>query len=220
MRRLLTLCLVGVAGCGAKYYYEPAEQATARVAGYPAARYAEPPERPTGDVRVATFGIVDVDVGAEDRVPSLHVRLVVSKEGGTAPWTLDTREIRVHLANRAPITPSFTSSSADGLPSIQVAPGQKLTVDAFFPLPADLRRARDLPHFDVSWVIETEARRIAERTPFERIRIEPYPEPGFYYGRYGYGYGPGFAPYWWYDPVYAYPVPIRHPPRIYRIHRP
>jgi hypothetical protein len=210
MRRLLILCILGLSACGPEYYYQPAEQATASVLGRPAARYEVPPEEPHGDVRVATFGVTGVDVGDEETVPSLHVRLIVSNDSGAAPWLLDTRDIRAQFAGRPPLSPAFVNASGEGLPVLQIPPGQSRTVDLFFPLPEDLRGARDIPEFDVLWSVQTEERRVAERTPFERMRVEPQTTV-----MYGYGYG--WAPYWWYDPFYPRVIVIQQPgpPRYY-----
>ncbi|WP_437600706.1 hypothetical protein WMF28_03945 [Sorangium sp. So ce590] len=65
MRRLLTLSLLGMAACASqqRFYHQPEEQASARIAGRPAARYTIPPEQPRGDVRVATFGVPEIELG-------------------------------------------------------------------------------------------------------------------------------------------------------------
>jgi hypothetical protein len=206
MRTLLILCILGLAACGPEYYYQPAEQATATVLGRPAARYGIPPEQPRGDARVATFGVTNVDVGGDETVPSLHVRLIVSNDAGTAAWTLDTRDVRAQFAGRPPQAPTFVNASAEGLPLLPIPPGQSRTIDLFFPLPDDLRGAKDIPQFDVLWSVQTEDRRVAERTPFDRMVVEPAAVDAVVYG-----YGYGWAPYWWYDPFY---------PRVIVIHRP
>lgn len=202
MRRLMTLSLLGLAACASQYYYQPAEQATATVTGYPAARYGVPPEQPRGDVRVATLGIARIDMGGEEGVPSLHVRMVVSNDNGVGPWALDTREVLVQIAGMRPLAPAFVNASAAELPVVQIAPGERRTVDLFYPLPDEMSKASHLPALDVVWRVQTEAREVAERTPFERIRIEPTYDAALVYG-----YGFGVTPYWWYDPFYAYPYP-------------
>jgi hypothetical protein len=53
--------------------------------GYPAARYEVPPERPAGDVVVASFGLTEVRGEGEHEADVLHVRILVSNDAGLAP---------------------------------------------------------------------------------------------------------------------------------------
>ena len=204
MRRLLLLCVLGCAGCASQqYYYQPTEQATATLEGRPAARYGIPPESPRGDVLVTTFGVASLDLGGDEPLPVLHVRLVVANNGGEAPWTVDTREIRAELRGLQPVGPAFISASVRDLPTVQIPSGEKRTLDLYFPLPDPLRSDRQVPQFDVLWRVATDTRDVAERTPFERIRVEPAWE-----SHVGYGVGIGVvSPWWWYDPLYSYPHP-------------
>jgi hypothetical protein len=200
MRRLLILCLLGTAACASQqYYYRPEEQASARLAGHPAARYTIPPEQPRGDVRVATFGVTELETDTGERLPALHVRLVASNDSGERTWTLDTRDLHVQLEGRPPQRAAFVNATVVDLPVLKLPPGQSRTVDAYFPLPDDLQGARDIPQFDVMWSVQTDDRRVAERTPFERMRVEPDVRATV-------AYGYGVAPYWWYDPV-LHPFP-------------
>ena len=47
-------------GC-AEYYYQPAVNATAMASGHPAAFYQIPSGHPTGTVRLATFGLKELE---------------------------------------------------------------------------------------------------------------------------------------------------------------
>ena len=57
-----------------------------------------------------------------------------------------------------------------------------------------------MPQFDFAWNVQTAARPIAERTAFDRVRVEPVYASGYPY--YGYGY----RPYGYYDPFW-HPYP-------------
>jgi hypothetical protein len=212
MRRLLTLSLLGMAACASqqRFYYQPEEQASARIAGRPAARYTIPPEQPRGDVRVATFGVTEIELGRGEPIPALHVRLIASNDAGERTWTLDTRDIRVQLAGRPPRGAAFVNADVVGLPVLEIPPGQSRTVDVYMPLPDDLEGAGDIPQFDVLWSVRTDERRVVERTPFERIRIEPDVRATV-------AFGVGVAPYGWHDPqLYPY---LRPYPRAIVIRR-
>ncbi|HVK64196.1 MAG TPA: hypothetical protein VM694_06975 [Polyangium sp.] len=219
MRRLLLALALAVTGCGGSYYYQPAEQANATVSGYPAARYDIPPGTGQGDVRVSSFGVTDVRLSEdEEPVRALHVRFVVANEDGAAPWTVDTRDLRVQFADMAGETaPVLANATQASMPVVVIPRGESTTIDAYFPLPESLRGARDLPQFDIVWRVHTDDRVVTQRTPFERRSIEPPPSTVTY--GFGYGWGGGAYPYWWYDPFF-YPRSVVVPrgpaqPRVY-----
>ena len=216
MNRLLlvSIATLTAAACAPSYVYLPEENATATVAGRAAARYAIPPEAPQGDVRVASFGVAKVTPqGSSESYNALHVRMVVSNESKT-PWKLDTRDQLISIANEGESRPIYASADRDGLPVIEIAPQDKRTVDLFYPLPADMQSAKRIPDFDVIWKVDTGTRPIAERTPFQRLEVEPQLAAA---GSYSYDYS--WGPYIWYDPFYP-TLTFVHPyipPRIYTI---
>ncbi|EYF08142.1 Hypothetical protein CAP_5902 [Chondromyces apiculatus DSM 436] len=189
-----------IAGCSPSYVYLPTEQLTAVVGGQPAARYAIPPEAPTGDVRVHSYGVVELDVagedGDEDEISALHVELWVSHDAGTRPWTLDTSAVRVELRREDGARPTALAAGSTHLPVVEIPTGEQRFVEMMFPLPEDVEDADALPAFDVLWQVKTETRVIAERTPFERIRVQTPPAGPAWSYSYGYGHG------WWYDPFW------------------
>src|SRR5262245_45968948 len=83
-------------GCSSadKFLYSPSEQASATVDGYPAARYAIPPERPVGTVLVASPGVVDMKFDGNVKTRMLSVRMIVANNQDDAVWKIDTREVR------------------------------------------------------------------------------------------------------------------------------
>lgn len=207
--------VVAVAGCAERsFVYRPVEQATATMDGQAAARYLVPPEAPRGDVRIGSFGVMDVapqDEAAE--VTALHVRMVVSNDSDTGPWSIDTRSLRAELRGVGDAGVPMVNAEAEALPMVEVPPGQQRTINLFYPLPEGLADAEDVPAFDLVWQVQTASRLVTERTPFERMEIEPRPAP-----RYGYyGYGPGwYGPYWWYDPWFYPPGVVVRPGFVVR----
>jgi hypothetical protein len=216
MRTPLLLCLLatGLAatGCAAdRYYYQPAEQATAISGGHPAAQYSIPPGRQGGDVRVTSFGVAKLELERGKRVKTLHVRLDIANENGREPWALDTRYVQVQFEGRREATPAYAHADDASLPVVQIPPGQSRTIDLYYPLPAQIKGEGQIPRFDVVWRVQTDEELVAERTPFERREIVQ-PAPTVYYG-----FGMGAYPYGWYDPWYPRGVIIQRTqrPRVY-----
>src|SRR5690349_14281864 len=106
-------CAVALAAMGcatADYIYAPTQQATASEGGRPAARYPIPPERPTGDVLLTSYGVSEVQPnpgGPKSRV--LLVRMVVVNNSDEAPFTIDTREQFALVAGPARTPPQFVN---------------------------------------------------------------------------------------------------------------
>lgn len=211
---LCSLAALALAACAPSYVYLPEENATASIAGRAAARYAIPPERPQGDVRVASFGVsVVTPVNGTGAFNALHVRMVVSNESHQ-PWTLDTRNQLISIAHEGTSRPIYSNVDRGSQPLVTIAPGDKRTIDLFYPLPADMQGAKRIPTFDVLWKVHTGARVIAERTPFQRLEVAPeLAAAGPYFFDYSWG------PYLWYDPLYP-TVTFVHPyipPRVFTV---
>jgi len=194
-KRFLPLLLA--LGCAPQYSYVPTTNATATVHGRVAADYPIPPSAPQGDVRIASYGMTDVSPrnAPGQLVRALHLRVVLADNGAT-PWAFDTREQRVQIGGSDVLVPAFASANAGGAPPlVTVAPNGKRVVDLFFLLPADLQHAEAIPEFDALWRLNAGAAGVvAERTPFERLAIEP-DEGGYDDWDYGGNYSWG-DPYW------------------------
>jgi hypothetical protein len=199
---LFAFAAVMLGGCAEnRYLYRPAQQATAQVSGLPAARYAIPAERPQGEVLVVSSGVTEIK---PDNVTqrALFARVIVSNNSDETVWRLDTRlQAAVMGGNR--VAPTYVNTFGQPLPVVEIPKGEKRTIDFYFPVPAGTETNGDLPQFDLSWNVETGTRPIAERTSFDRYRVEPVYSGG-YYG-YGYGYGYPYYPYRWgyYDPFWG-----------------
>jgi hypothetical protein len=203
MRALVLIAsALGMAACEQAYVYTPAENATASIKGNPAAYYDIPPAAPEGDVRLATFGFTDLapQNAPDQKLRSVQLRMVVSNNGQT-PWTFDARQQYIDIQGAGKTMPLFVTSNEgqQGLPTITIPPASSRTIDLFFPLPGAMQSASKIPEFDALWTVQTGQGPVTERTPFDRLRVEPYYYP--YYGAY---YGPdwGFyagwpGPYWY-----------------------
>jgi hypothetical protein len=192
--------VAGVLGCGSSYVYTPAEHATAGMLGRPAAFYPLPTQNPQGDVRVASFGISKLKgANMPKDARALHVRMVVSNESART-WSIDTSEQVAQLHSGRMLRPTFVQSNVAGVPSLQIQPNGKVTLDLFYLLPVEEAKASQIPSFDVLWRVNTGGDHVvAQRTPFERLRIEPVYASAVGY----YGYGLGWGPYGWYDPFWG-----------------
>ncbi|HEY1958774.1 MAG TPA: hypothetical protein VGH28_24335 [Polyangiaceae bacterium] len=217
---------LALVACQPNYAYLPVTNATI-IRGNVAAEYPIPADIPHGDVRVASYGIVDVGPrhpkNPADRLRALHLRFTV-ENSGDRDWTFDTSQQRITLAGYGTNTPGWASASAGGAPPLVHIPAmQKRTVDLFFPLPAALQRAKELPAFDVVWHLQAYDKLVSHRTPFERVVIQP---PSDYYGPYDYGNDYWWGPPYWSNPAYggeAFVGGVTVPRRFYgapvQIHR-
>jgi hypothetical protein len=190
----LSVMTAALGACEPEYVYQPTVATTSAVAGRVASYYAIPPEAPRGSVQLATFGLVAIHPhgrpeGSELR--AVHVRMVVSNNSPAA-WTVDTREQLLSRPRTGTTPPAYAMSDGGQGPLITVPPLGKRTIDLFYPLPADVADAERLPAFDTVWQVQTNARVVAERTPFERLEVVPR----YAYDGYGYDWGPGYNYYW------------------------
>jgi hypothetical protein len=117
-------------------------------------------------------------------------------DSSASPWSFDIREQRVELGDHEVLAPAFASANPGTPPPIvTVDRNGKRIVDLFFLLPANLQHADAIPEFDAMWRVNAGAAGvIAERTPFERLTVEP-DEGGYADWDYGGGYYWG-GPYW------------------------
>ncbi|HZS36118.1 MAG TPA: hypothetical protein VFF06_04800 [Polyangia bacterium] len=186
------------AGCSSGYIYKPATNATSQLRGRPAADYPIPPSAPVGDVRLASFGISKItpkQAPVAEPLKAMHVRLEIANNSDQ-PWQLDTRDQRAELRSGVQLAPAFARSDGGELPLVRVDPNARRTVDLFFPLPAGEQKASKLPEFDVIWRLQAGPQAIAQRTPFERLYVEPV-----YASAYSWYYP--WGPVGWYDPLWG-----------------
>lgn len=200
MRRVAVLLATGgFLACSPQYTYVPLTSATSSIDGQLASDYPIPPQAPQGDVRIASFGMTNITAPATplEKIRAVHLRMIVANNSDAA-WQVDTREQRLDLSGYGPSVPAFASASPGSPPPvITVPPAGKRTVDLFFPLPPNEQHASAVPSFDALWQVKTGTEVVTERTPFERLRVEPAPSYYDYGGDYWWG------PPYWYNPDYV-----------------
>jgi hypothetical protein len=221
--RMLVIALA-LAACEPDYAYVPITNATV-VAGRIAADYRVPRAAPRGDVRLASYGMVDLGSPNDeaDRIRAFHLRVTLIDDSDR-PWTMDTRDQRLDLDGWGTSVAAFASASAGSSPPIvTVPPKGKRVVDLFFPLPAPLQHAKQLPRFDAIWRVRADPEDVIERTSFERIMVQP---PDTYDSLYDYGNDYYWGPPYWYDPRYrdasfrgAADIPTRYVGQPLYVHR-
>src|SRR6185312_15998970 len=131
--------VLALAACQPDYAYLPVTNATV-VRGKVAASYPIPADMPHGDVRVASYGIVDVGPrhpkNPADELRALHLRFTIDNNGDRS-WTFDTSQQRIALTGYGLSAPAWVSASGGAAaPVVQVPAMQTRTVDLFFPLRA------------------------------------------------------------------------------------
>jgi len=95
-----------IAGCETTYAYVPVANAVTTTAGEVVADYPLPPEAPRGNLRIASYGIAEVDDPntPDEHLKALHLRMIVTDNDDKA-WSLDTREQRIDLDGRGGVLP-------------------------------------------------------------------------------------------------------------------
>jgi hypothetical protein len=192
------LVAVCAAGCEPSYYYSP-ENATVVRGGAPAQVVRIPPEVPQGDVEIASTGIVTMHPPDQPEIRALHVRMIVDNEGDNLPWTVDTREQLLEIANVGQSHPMFARADVHAMPSLSVGRRERRALDLYYPVPHGVTGNSQLPAFDFLWQVNTGDRPVSGRAHVQRYeQVEPMYADMYWGGPYWGGWGP----YWWYDPFY------------------
>ena len=208
---LIPLLMCSVLGACAtdRYGFRPATMVASNESGFPASRHPIPQESPQGEVYITSFGTRDIAGPNDSRSQLIHVRLAVSNQSGTSPWTLDPQRQVLVSSGGTPQSPAFLEIDGKNPGDATVAPRQKKVFDLYYHAPSNIA---EVPAFDVQWQVSVDGRDVGDRTPFVR---EPYRDYGqatrsywavgiaspwwiSWYGAPWYGwYGPwGPGPYW------------------------
>jgi hypothetical protein len=195
----LPVVVIAIAGCGTHAASLPPSDGAATMHGRVEADYAipPPPAAPCGEARLASYGVAEIATSdrPEQRLRALHLRIVLANTGAT-PWTFDTREQRLDLVGHDPLHPALASANAGPPPPvITLRTGEKRVADLFFALPGALQSAAEIPEFDAVWRLNVGAQVVAQRTPFDRLIVEPDLD----YAGWDDDYGPDYywgGPFW------------------------
>jgi hypothetical protein len=206
---LVTAAAALLGACEGNYVYRPEAQPTARWSGGQAAQYQIPPEEPAGELQIASFGVSRVkpqagEVGDAQR--ALHVRMVATNDGA-APWTIDTRKQQIDIRGVGQTGPLWARVHGSVAPLVTVPARDRRIIDLYFPLPEDMQHASRIPQFDLLWRVDVAGRMVAERTPFERLRVERVYAVA---GPYEYGWATTWGPDFYYDPGVTLRFPNHH----------
>ena len=146
---------------------------------------------PHGTAAVSSYGLalVDPDPQPLDAQPimTMHVRAELV-DTGDAPWSVDVSTASLVLPDGPNVHALAVNADAPTLPYVAPAPGERLTVDFYFPTPASVYDDADLPAFAVDW--------LGMRTRFSRVpqTADVVIDASASHGR-----------VWWFDPGHAWP---------------
>jgi hypothetical protein len=206
MKLLWAMSLLFATACTSEYAYVPANTPTATVQGRVAATLSIPPEGPQGSVRVASYGMTDVEAQDQPEVSlhAIHLRVVLADDAPT-PWTFDTREQHVEIGGAPPLAVAFASANAGSQPPlVTVDSSARRVVDLFFLLPEDQQAAEEIPQFSVLSRVDTSVGPVVQRTPFKRVDVDEDEDESGYTE---WGYAPEYY-YWggpyWINPLFPY----------------
>jgi hypothetical protein len=179
---------LGAAGCASEnYHYVPADH---RASTSREAIYNEPPDSPTGTMRVQFAGIGDYQAQKDaPKIKALHLKLIASNHATSGNWNLNGSDAFVSFPDG-----SRTPLLAATPPTLEVAPGGLLGMDLYFALPDKMKSADEIPQFDFHWQAVAVNHQVSETTAFDRIRIPRYYATSApYWDSWGYyPYGPSY----------------------------
>jgi hypothetical protein len=171
--RIAVAALIVVSGCAStqSFVFRPTETPNLTSDNRAVARYVVPRVLPRGEIFVTSDGVVEKG-GEKDPTPTLHVRATLFNVAGESAWALDIREQLVTLPGGVQIPASRVETTVPGAPILAVAPGERVPMDLYFPLPESLQSATRIPAFDFIWQVTTDRKRAAGAVPFGRFDAE------------------------------------------------
>lgn len=170
-----------------------------------------------GTVRLESEGVEDIRAKeSEQKVPSLHLKMIVNNEKDAQPWMLDARNQQVSLQGGTTLTPTLVNTKGESLPMIEVEPGETQDIDLYYALPEKFKNATEIPGFTARWEVQTENRTVAEATPFDQISPNLGSRSVYPFGGSPFESPPTRRPQsigvesdWWLDPFTDLPFPWR-----------
>lgn len=153
-------------------------------------------------LQLASHGVAELTTDDGAVITTLHVRAVIASATRDLPWAVDASAARVELAC-GQIAPAFVNADVATLPIAILDPGERRTIDLYFPLP-DLPDRGGPVRFALTWPISAPAR-VVRNAWFERAGAAAQPRPSLV--------AAGSGRHWWFDPAYPWPA-YRHRPGI------
>jgi hypothetical protein len=133
---------------------------------------------PSGTMRVQWASIDDFKAAKDQpEVKVVHLRLIASNHSQNGDWTVDPSDFFVSFATGDQVRPVVTDPK-----TLTVRPGELSVMELFFPLPPSLKSSDDIREFDFHWNAQTADQKVAETTPFDRIKIVQYSDSPYYWG--------------------------------------
>src|ERR1044071_3888230 len=123
-------------------------------------------------MQLASYGVAELTTDDGTAFSTLHVRAVIANATHGLPWALDTSKARIELGSEQ-VAPAFVNSDVPTLPIAVLDPGERHTIDFYFPLPSDLTDRGGPVSFALSWTIDTPAR-VVRTAWFERAAAIPW----------------------------------------------
>ncbi|HEX4479038.1 MAG TPA: hypothetical protein VH142_28345, partial [Polyangiaceae bacterium] len=184
-----------------------------------------PKENPHGDLRVTSYGLVDVGAKnkPDQRIAAVHVRMALTNNSDQS-WTIDTREQRLSVEGYGSSVVAFATADPGTPPPTVTAPAKgRRSVDLYFPLPDALQKQETLPKYEALWRVHVGDLIVEGSAPFESpvvtspppVATDDYNDvPDYAGGGTAYWYNPYYASYGFYAapfyagfPFYVYPHP-------------
>lgn len=153
-------------------------------------------------LQLASFGIAELTTDDGVVISTLHVRAVIANTTGDRPWTLDTSRARVEGRAGAVVAPALVNSDLTTLPIAILDPGERRTIDLYFPLAAELAEHGGPVSFELSWPVNTPERTV-QVAWFERETAIPQSREA--------ALAAGWGRSWWFDPRYPWPAYFHRP---------
>ncbi|HKQ70074.1 MAG TPA: hypothetical protein VJT73_12080 [Polyangiaceae bacterium] len=160
-------CSLGISCASQKEVFIPVGQSVASVHGAPSARYA----LPGGSVL-----LVPLPMRTVREQELIGVRMIVDNESGPMPWLVDAREQSIvpgPSEMEAPDPKADIVVNRSGSSVVTVPPGEKETIDLYFPPPPRPPAAPALRELSMHWRIQAGDTAIAHQTNLYRATLEP-----------------------------------------------
>jgi hypothetical protein len=154
-------------------------------------------------LQLASHGVAELTTDDGAAISTLHVRAVITNTTRDLPWALDASRARLELAS-GEVAPAFVNADVATLPIAILDPGERRTIDLYFPLPPELSDCGGPVSFALTWAINSPAR-VVRNAWFERAAAAARPGLGHV--------ATGSGRHWWFDPSYPWPA-YRHRPGI------